>query len=190
LFPRGNTSDQGKLSEYEALVRHWSDRLDLVSPGDLERFAERHIADSLRPLALVEAAPAGACADVGSGAGLPGIPLAIASGRHWRLFELRARRAGFLEECVRALELDCEVLPMTAEAAAADPALRHVIATARALAPPLEAFELLRPLLAPGGRAIVFHGPGAELPPDAEPWSDGIATVFNQPSLPRKELEN
>lgn len=128
---------------------------------------------------MVEGAREGSCADVGSGAGLPGVPLAIMSGRRWRLLEPRARRAGFLEEVVRELELDAEVVRLTAQEAAADPAFRHVVVTARALAPPLEAFELIRPLTAPEGRAIVFHGPGAKLPPDAEAWSDGIATIVH-----------
>src|SRR5688500_14128170 len=79
-----NMPDQGKLDLYAALVRAWAPKLDLVSPADLERFEERHIADSLRVLDLVAGAPQGPCCDVGSGAGLPGIPLAIASERHWR----------------------------------------------------------------------------------------------------------
>jgi 16S rRNA (guanine527-N7)-methyltransferase len=169
--------DQGKLSAYEDLIRLWAPKLDLVSPVDLDRFHERHVADSLRALGLLEGAPEGPCVDVGSGAGLPGIPLAIASSRHWRLLEPRARRAGFLEEVVRELDLDCEVLQLTAQQAALDPALRHSVALARALAPMPEAFDLLRPLLGPGGIAAVFHGPGAVLPSDAEAWSDGIAIV-------------
>ncbi|MGH2757021.1 MAG: RsmG family class I SAM-dependent methyltransferase, partial [Actinomycetota bacterium] len=71
-----NTPDQGKLAAYAALVRTWANRLDLVAPGDLDRFEERHIADSLRLLPLLERLPEGPCVDVGSGAGLPGIPLA------------------------------------------------------------------------------------------------------------------
>jgi 16S rRNA (guanine527-N7)-methyltransferase len=171
--------DQGKLARYAELVRVWSERLDLVSPADLQRFEARHVADSLRLLDLLAETPDGPCADVGSGAGLPGIPLAIAGGRRWRLFEPRARRAAFLEEVVRTLELDCEVLAMTAEAAAerVDLAGVHVVVTARALAPPVTAFELICPLVAPGGRAVVFHGPGAELPPEAVEWADGIATI-------------
>jgi 16S rRNA (guanine527-N7)-methyltransferase len=169
--------DQGKLSRYAALVRAWAPTLDLVSPGDLERFEERHIADSLRVLALITAAPPGICADVGSGAGLPGIPLAIASGRKWRLFEPRARRAAFLEEVVRDLGLDCEVSRSTAQEALADGLNDHVAVTARALAPPSEAFALITPLVGPGGMAIVFHGPGATLPTEAKSWSDGIASI-------------
>src|SRR3712207_8147391 len=42
---RENMADQGKLDTYEALVRLWAPRLDLVSPGDLGRFRTRHIED-------------------------------------------------------------------------------------------------------------------------------------------------
>ena len=169
--------DQGKLSRYADLVRAWAPKLDLVSPGDLERFEERHIADSLRVLDLITTAPEGVCADVGSGAGLPGIPLAIASGRRWRLFEPRVRRAAFLEEVVRELDIDCEVSRWTAQEALTEGLRDHAAVTARALAPPVEAFALITPLVAPGGRAIVFHGSGATLPTAAKSWSDGIASI-------------
>lgn len=172
-------SDQGKLAAYAQLIRHWAPRLDLVSPADLERFEDRHIADSLRLLPLLEEVVGGPCIDVGSGAGLPGIPLAIATGLPWRLLEPRAKRAGFLDEVVRELALDCEVVRRRAQDAARDPALRaaHVVTTARALAPPRESFELAFPLLRPGGVAAVWHGPGAELPPEAVSWTSGIATM-------------
>jgi len=191
MVPRGNTSDQGKLSDYEDLIRAWAGRLDLVSPADLDRLYERHIADSLRVVPLVEGAPEGPCVDVGSGAGLPGIPLAIATGRHWRLLEPRAKRAGFLDEVVRTLDLDCEVLRITAQDASRDPALSatHAVATARALAPPVEALSLLGPLVAPGGTAVVFHGERADLPEDVVRWAPGLATITTSPdpSLPREE---
>jgi 16S rRNA (guanine527-N7)-methyltransferase len=194
MYPRGNTRDQGKLAAYEELVRAWAGRLDLVSPGDLARFGSRHIADSLRALDLVQTAPEGPCADVGSGAGLPGIPLAIASGRRWRLLEPRAKRAGFLEEVARSLDLDCEVLRLTAQDAARDPGLAgaHAVATARALAPPKGAVELVMPLVAAGGRAVIFLGRDAELPSGAASWAPGIATIEvpTHPSLPREEQED
>ena len=117
--------------------------------------------------------------DVGSGAGLPGIPLAITSDRHWRLLEPRAKRAGFLEEVVRELQLDCEVLAMTAEQAAQDPALSgtHTVATARALSAPREALAKIVPLVAPGGVAAIWIGERAEIPPGTQEWQKGIATM-------------
>jgi 16S rRNA (guanine527-N7)-methyltransferase len=167
------------LEEFAAILRRHSHRVGLVSPGDLDRLESRHIADSLKALPAVDEAPPGPAVDVGSGAGLPGIPLAIASGRAWRLLEPRRRRAAFLEEVVRELALDCEVLTMSAEVAAGDPALagRHAIATARALAGPAASLPLLMPLVAVGGRALVWAGRGSEIPPETREVAPGVAMM-------------
>jgi 16S rRNA (guanine527-N7)-methyltransferase len=168
------------LAAYADLVRAYADRLDLVAPGDLDRFEERHIRDSLRPLALLRSLPDGPCADVGSGAGLPGVPLAIAEpNREWRLIEPRRRRAAFLEEVVRALDLRGEVVVVTADAARRDPRLAaaHALAIARALAPPAHALAMIVPLVAPGGAAAVFLGEEAEAPPGSEEVEEGLAIV-------------
>lgn len=168
-----------RLADYAGLVREWAPRLDLVAPGDLDRFESRHIADSLRLLGLLRSLPPGPAVDVGSGAGLPGIPLAIADpSRPWRMLEPRRRRLAFLEEVVRALGLDCEVVAVTAERAAEDRRLRrsHPLAVARAVAPAAAAFRLLAPLVAPGGVAAVFVG-ARELPPGAEEWAPGVAIM-------------
>ena len=175
-----NSGAQAKLQAYVDLVAAWSPRLGLVSDRDLGRFRERHVEDCLRILPLVKGAPPGPCADVGSGAGLPGIPLAIAGPpRLWRLIEPRRKRAAFLEEVVRRLELDCEVLPLTAADAAVRPELAaaHALAAARALAPPAEVFDALTPLVAPGGLCVAFVGPDASIPPEAEEWQQGVATI-------------
>jgi 16S rRNA (guanine527-N7)-methyltransferase len=175
--------EQAKLNDFSQLVRSWAPKLDLVAPGDLDRFRERHVVDSLRLLDLLSEAPEGPCIDVGSGAGLPGIPLAIASDRHWRLLEPRQRRVAFLEEVVRELDLDCEVITKSAEEAAEDPHLAssHALATARALAPPEKARELLAPLVKPGGISAIFIGAGVELGPDFRIWRQGIAIVAVPP---------
>ena len=168
-----------RLAAYQALLVRWAPRIDLVAPNDLGRLRQRHIDDSLRAAPLIATEPPGPCIDVGSGAGLPGIPLALATGRPWRLLEPRRLRAGFLEECVRELDLgDCEVVRMTAAEAAAG-ALRdaHRVATARALAPPPRAAEMCLPLVAPGGRALIFVGAGAEMPRDAEEVGPGLITI-------------
>lgn len=173
-------SRENALQAYSDLVREWSARINLIGPRDTNGFRERHIDDSLRVVPLLESLPAGPVVDVGSGAGLPGIPLAIASPqRHFRLLEPRLKRAAFLEEVARALALDCEVLTLTLEEAVRDPRLEgaHVLATARALAPPTEALPRLGPLVRRGGVAAAWHGPGAEVPPNAEEWQEGIAIV-------------
>jgi 16S rRNA (guanine527-N7)-methyltransferase len=169
---------ESRLDLYLSLVSRWAPRLDLVAPRDLSRFRARHIDDCLRLLPLSDAVVPGAAVDIGSGAGLPGIVLAMARpGRPWRLLEPRSKRAGFLEEVVRELGLDnVEVRPVTAEDAARDRVLRraHVLAVARAVAPPDRSFELLAPLTAPGGTAAVFAGKTAEIPPGAKEWGRGI----------------
>lgn len=169
-----------RLAAFEALIRAWAPRLDLVSPADLPRLRERHIEDSLRALPLVEAAPPGPCIDVGSGAGFPGVPLAVASGRAWRLLEPRRKRAAFLEEVVRELALEaCEVIALTAEQAAetAELAGAHSLATARALAPPGEAARRCRPLVAPGGAIALFVGANREIPLNAEEAAAGLLRI-------------
>jgi len=167
------------LDAYTQLVLEWAPKLDLVSPGDLARFQDRHISDSLRALPLLEGSGAGPFADVGSGAGLPGIPLAVASGRYVRLIEPRKRRAAFLEECLRRLGISGEVVAETAEQAAREHRLAraHSVVVARALAAPDEAVRLVLPLVAPGGLAVVYLGASAKMPPGSEEFAPGIAIV-------------
>ena len=184
--PQLDPGAEAMLARYEELVGSWGARVDLVAPGDLSRFRRRHVDDSLRLLPLLRSLPPGPCVDVGSGAGLPGIPLALAEpGRAWRLLEPRAKRAAFLEEVVRELGLAmCEVVARTAEEAAADPALRgaHALGTARALAPPPRALRLVLPLIAATGVAVAFVGRGDKVPPEAEEWAPGLATMRPPPA--------
>jgi 16S rRNA (guanine527-N7)-methyltransferase len=154
--------------------------MDLIAPGDLDRFDCRHVADSLRALDLVRSAPPGPAVDVGSGAGLPGIPLAISDpDRAWRLLEPRRRRAAFLEQVVRELGLsNCEVVAATAEAAiAGGMEAAHAVAVARALAPPDKAAQICRPLVAPGGMVVLFVGRDAEPLANATVVTPGLIRI-------------
>jgi len=170
------------------LVERWAPRLSLVARTDLPRLGARHIDDSLRLLPLLAEVPPGPCADVGSGAGLPGVPLALADrSRRWRLIEPRRQRAAFLEEVVRSLDLDAEVVAMTAEEAATRRGLAaaHSLVTARALAKPATALALCVPLVATGGLAATFVGGGDPIPPGAEAWGRGVAIVRHDGWIPR-----
>jgi 16S rRNA (guanine527-N7)-methyltransferase len=175
-----DVASTSRLAEYEALIRAWAPRLDLVSPRDLGRLRERHLDDSLRAVPLLDGLPGGPCVDIGSGAGFPGVPLAITRPeRPWTLVEPRKRRAAFLEEVVRELGLSCRVVALTAEQAAADPALAgaHVLATARAVADAGTVRGLAEPLLRPDGVTLVFTGESADLPPGAEAWGPGLTIM-------------
>ena len=181
-------AQEAALQAYEELLRTWAPRLDLISPHDMARLRERHIDDSLSVLPLLEELTPGPCIDVGSGAGLPGIPLAICgpAGFTWRLLEPRKRRAAFLEEALRQLDLGAEVVVKTAEQAAITPDLAgtHTLAVGRALAGPLDAMALLKPLVRPGGAAVVFLGEEAEVPPDAEGRPGWLAIMRRTEVLP------
>jgi 16S rRNA (guanine527-N7)-methyltransferase len=93
------------LLKYGRLVHDSSASLALISDGDRSSVYTRHVLDSLNPIALFETAPASVL-DVGSGAGFPGIPLAIVwPGTTVILLESREKKAGFLERAVRELGL-------------------------------------------------------------------------------------
>lgn len=144
-----------RLHRFEGLLVTYSPRLGLLSPADLGRVWERHILDSLRALACL--APGDrTLADVGSGAGLPGVPLAIARpGSDVVLIEGMRRRAAFLELVVEQLPLaNARVVPGRAEEAH----LEADVVLARAFASPSDLWTVSAPLLSPTGRVVYFAG--------------------------------
>jgi 16S rRNA (guanine527-N7)-methyltransferase len=183
---RFDVSSEEALAAYVRLLNWWAPKIDLIAPGDLARLESRHIEDSLKAREIVASARQGVALDAGSGAGFPGVPLAIVGDRWWRLLEPRTKRAAFLDEVVRELDLGAEVVRMTTSEAASDPHLAagHAVVTARALAPPVKAFELVAPLVAPEGLSVVWVGSNAEIPPDAEKLREGLAIIANRGPQP------
>lgn len=95
-----------KLDRYAAMLTEEAQRQNLVSASTLDALWERHILDSAQLARLA----AGKCwADIGSGAGLPGIVLAILTGTPTTLIEPRRLRADFLSRVVAELGLDAAV---------------------------------------------------------------------------------
>lgn len=123
------------------------------------RVADDHLADSLVALDLAAVTDARTLADLGSGAGLPGLPLAIAlPTASVTLIESSIRKCAFLERAAIACELaNVEVLHARAEEAGLRDQ-RYDVVTARALAAPGVVAEYAAPLLRVGGQLVMWRG--------------------------------
>ena len=125
-----------RLEAYIALLRRWNARINLVARGTIDAAWARHVADSAQ---LFNLAPVSASSwiDLGSGAGLPGLPVAALAaekspGLHVTLVESDTRKAAFLATAAREMGLDVTVEPRRIEAL---PARGYDVGSARALAP-------------------------------------------------------
>ena len=95
-----------QLEGYADLLYRWSQRLSLISSGDRAIIPEKHIFPSLVLRQIIMSVPNRVVWDLGSGAGLPGVPLAITLPEtSFLLIESRRRRASFLREVIRRLSL-------------------------------------------------------------------------------------
>ncbi len=155
-----------RLARYHALLCEWNQRMNLTGDTAIETALARLYLDSLAPLSVRGLLPMGAALiDVGSGAGFPGLPLAIARpDLQVLLLDSLGKRVRFLREVIDALALpNARALHARAEDAGRDPALREGfdIALARAVAPTPVLLELLLPFARVGGAALCYKGPSA-----------------------------
>jgi 16S rRNA (guanine527-N7)-methyltransferase len=144
------------LARYGALVLETNQRFNLTGAKNAAELAP-HISDSLTLLPFVTTP----LIDIGSGAGFPAIPLAIASGIAITLVEATQKKARFLASVLGTFELRGEVVPKRAEVAARDERLRERFAsgTGRAVALAPAVAELVVPFLSVGGVALLQRGP-------------------------------
>jgi 16S rRNA (guanine527-N7)-methyltransferase len=143
-----------KLRLFAELVVKWSAKINLVSKGDVPLVWERHVRDSLSLVPLMPAGVARAI-DLGSGAGFPGLVLAIATGVEFTLIESDARKAAFLMEAARQTGAPVKVLNCRIEGAKVEPA---DLITARALAPLEKLIGLAVPHLTENGFCLFPKG--------------------------------
>jgi 16S rRNA (guanine527-N7)-methyltransferase len=148
-------SQIGLARQYAQKLANDSDELGLLGPRELDKIWSRHILNSAVVAELVR--PGELVADVGSGAGLPGIPMAIAAPEtDFVLIEPMDRRASWLQEVVDELDLqNVEVVRARAEEVEGG---QFEVVTARAVAALDKLLRLCIPLLKPGGRVIALKG--------------------------------
>ena len=151
-----------RFAAYHALLTAANARFNLTRvPDDPREAADRNYLDCIAPLAGPWP-PVRTLIDVGSGAGFPGVPLAILRPDvHVVLLDALDKRVRFLREVIAALELNAEAVHLRAEEAARLPELRERfdLATARAVAPVNVLAELLLPFVRPGGHMLALKGP-------------------------------
>jgi 16S rRNA (guanine527-N7)-methyltransferase len=147
-----------KLHAYQDLVFRWTRKINLIGRSDTADFWQRHVVDCLQLAPLIPK-DVRTFLDLGSGAGLPGLVLAIATSLDATLVEADQRKAAFLRMASLSLDIKVSVLPQRIESSHLPEA---PLITARALAPLLKLLDLAVPKLAPGGVCLFMKGESAE----------------------------
>lgn len=157
-----------QLRAFAGLLLRANQRMNLTRITGEPELLEKHLLDALVGAPLLagpRGAPPETLVDVGSGGGVPGLPLAILwSGCRVLLVDAEARKVEYLRDAVRALGLTSrvEAVQARAEVLGRDPARREAFeaATLRAVGPVSTCLELGLPLVRPGGRLLLYRGPG------------------------------
>jgi 16S rRNA (guanine527-N7)-methyltransferase len=159
-----------RLEAYVALLTAWNRRINLVGATTLGDPWRRHILDSAQLLPHVPARSR--LVDIGSGAGLPGLVLALMGVAEVHLVEADQKKAVFLREAVRVTGATATIHALRTERLA--PIMADVV-TARAVAPLSDLLELAAPFLGPGTVCLFLKGRTApdELTLAAKNWKMG-----------------
>jgi 16S rRNA (guanine527-N7)-methyltransferase len=174
VFSRFDVSreSQARLKLYVDLLRKWQARINLIGSETIPFLWERHVADSLQLGSYIGKGDK-TVIDLGSGAGLPGLVLALAYPEYRvTLIESNGKKAAFLREVARRSEIKVQIIQDRAEHVdsrpfrSADPVI-----TSRAVAPLHRLLSLAAPFLETG-RALFHKGEdvGAELTEAMKSW--------------------
>jgi len=152
----GNVSREtlDRLRAYEALLKTWQTRINLVGASTVGDIWHRHFYDSAQLLPYLPPAP-GVLVDIGSGAGFPGLVLAIFGSLDVHLVESDKKKAIFLREAARITSTTVTVHDVRAEEIVG---LRANVVTARALAPLPTSLEYAARFLGSKGFCLFSRG--------------------------------
>jgi 16S rRNA (guanine527-N7)-methyltransferase len=146
---------EARLIAYVELLSRWNQAYNLTAIRDPGEMLTKHVLDSLAVLPFVAA---GTCADVGTGAGLPGIPLAVARPEvRFTLLDSNGKKTRFVTQAVAELKLgNVEVVQARTEAWKPPVLFPQVLS--RAFASLADFAKLAGGLAAPGGRLLAMKG--------------------------------
>jgi 16S rRNA (guanine527-N7)-methyltransferase len=168
---------EGASRPLEALV--WLLAEDPLAPTTIRdpwRIVDDHLADSLVALDLHELQGAHQVVDLGSGAGIPGLPLAAAlPNARFVLVESSGRKCAFIERAIADMDLDNVAVAQCRAESYADGLSRFDVATARAVAALDVVAEYAAPLLRVGGSLIAWRG---RREPEAEAAADAAGEIL------------
>ena len=147
-----------RLADYLGLLQKWNQVYNLTAVRDADRMVTHHLLDSLAVLPHLEARLVTRLLDVGSGAGLPGIPLALAR-PEWRVTVLDSnhKKGAFLHQAVAELGVPNVEVVITRVETFAPPAPYEVVIS-RAFSDLSTFAEATARLVAPGGRLVAMKG--------------------------------
>ena len=147
-----------RLAAYEATLRKWQPKINLVGPSTLPDSWRRHFLDSAQLFPLIPES-ARVLVDLGSGAGFPGLVLAIMGVPEVHMIESDARKCAFLREAARAADTRVTVHNKRIEAV---PPIAADVVSARALAPLSDLLSWAHPFVGNRGIGIFPKGQNVE----------------------------
>ena len=176
-----------RLKAFAAELLRWSQGVsNLISHNDEPRLVDRHIAESLAGISIINRLGCNRLVDFGSGGGFPAIPLALAGvGKHWTLVESRRNKTLFLRRALQELAIaNIDVITGRLEVLVEEDPERLGCDgfTSRATMKLGPTLELAAEIVQPGGHAILWKGSGFrdELAATAEDWQGSWTTPVVQ----------
>jgi len=177
-----SAEQEARLVAHLDLLDEWSSRMNLTAIRDRPAQLTKHLLDSLTVLPFLHG---NRIADVGSGAGFPGVPLAIVEpGRHFALIESTGKKCRFLEHVRDTLGL-ANVEVVQARAEAYRPEMRFDTVIARAVGPLAGLVKVAGHLVVGGGRLLAMKGryPEDELAARLTGWKVAAVHPLSVPGL-------
>jgi 16S rRNA (guanine527-N7)-methyltransferase len=175
--------DAARLRQLLEELAHWNRRFNLTGITDFDSMLSHHVLDSLAVHRYLHGA---SIADVGTGAGFPGLPLALVNPeRRFSLIDSNGKKIRFVSHAVRSLGL-MNVEPLQARAEALRPERPFDTVLARAFAPLPELLAAVAPLCGSGTQVLAMKGKWPQDEVDAVPpsWRVADSHTLTVPGLP------